>query len=189
MQAVLPAIAEREGTPRVALHAAKHLSTCVACAERLLHLRELNGLLDRLPDEEVPTSFVRRVLRALPRKAGAGGGLIVFAALVGRGPAHAVANIGIQLAELARAPFEAAASALAAFLFAALELASAARTALQEAPLDLHGHMVSAAGIAPTVGALPVLLLAGALVLGSALAFGRSAFAISRERRTLNLSD
>ena len=183
MQAVLPALAEREGTPRVAFAAAKHLATCALCAERLLRLRELNGLLDRLPDEEVPPSFTRRVLRALPRKLGGASGIVVLAALAGRGPAHAALSFGLQLAEMARGPFQAAASAIAAFLTAALDLASSARAALQDSPFVLHGHSFQAAGIMVTAEAVPALMLAGAMVLGAGLAFWRSASAHARERR------
>src|SRR5262249_34399235 len=175
MQAVLPALAEREGTPRVAFHAAKHLATCASCAERLLRLRELNGLLDKLPDEEVPPSFTRRVLRALPRKLGGASGLVVLAALVGRVPASTLASLGLQLAQMARGPFEAAASAIAAFLWAALDLASTARTALQESPLFVHGSSFQAAGITVTAEAVPALVLAGAMALGACYAFLRSA--------------
>jgi anti-sigma factor RsiW len=183
MQAVLPALAEREGTPRVAFHAAKHLAMCTSCAERLLRLRELNGLLDRLPEEEIPTSFTRRVLRGLPRKLGASGGLVVLAALAGRGPAGAIASFGFQLARMARGPFEAAASAIAALLHAALDLATTAHSALQESLLFTHGGPFQAAGISVVAGAVPVLMLASAVLLGAGYALCRSASAHLRERR------
>ena len=186
MQAVLPALAEREGTPRVAFQAAKHLATCAACAERLLQLRELNGLLDKLPEEEVPPTFARRVLRALPRKLGGVGGLVVLATLAGRGPA--IASLGLQLVQMARGPFEAAASAIAAFLWAAIDLATTARTALQESPLFLHGSPFRAAGITAVNGAVPVLVLAGAMVLGACYAFWRSASVLLQQRRQSSLS-
>jgi anti-sigma factor RsiW len=182
MQAVLPALAEREGTPRVAFHAAKHLATCVSCAERLLRLRELNGLLDRIPDEEVPPSFTRRVLRALPRKIGGAGGLVVLAALAGRGPALALANFGLRLAEMARAPFEAAASVISGLLLAMLDLATSARAALQDSPLFLHGQTFRAAGFNVSAEAIPALMLAGAMALGAGLAFWRSLSAHRQER-------
>ena len=183
MQAVLPALAEREGTPRVALHAAKHLATCLSCAERLLRLRELNGLLDTLPEEEVPPSFARRVIRALPRKLGASSGIVVLAALIGRGPGHAAVHFGVQLMEAARGPFQAAASAIASFLTAALELASAARTALQDSPLSLPRNVFEATGISVSIEAVPALMLAVVLLIGAGLALARSAFTRLRERR------
>ena len=183
MHAVLPALAEREGTPRVALQAAKHLSMCKGCAERLLRLRQLNGLLDDLPEEDIPTSFTRRVLRALPRKLGAGSGLVVLAALVGRGPGHSLASLGLTIVEMARAPFEAAASAIAAFLFAAIDLASTARTALQDTSVYLQAPRISAAGFIPTTRVLPLVLLAAVGLLASVLAFRRSASAMTRENR------
>lgn len=183
MQVALPALAEREGTPRVALQAAKHLSICRACAERLLQLRELNGLLDRIPEEDVPSSFARRVLRALPRKLGAGSGLVVLAALAGRGPAHAALDLGMSLAAMARGPFEAAATAVAAVLWVALDLALAVRTALAESPLFVDSHAAPTVGLPASLRLLPLLLLVAVGLSGSILAFWRSASAWSRERR------
>ncbi len=81
MQRILPRIAERDGTPRVAFDAARHLASCVDCAAELLRLRELNGLLDRMPFAEVPDSFPKRVLRALRTKGGAGAILVALLAL------------------------------------------------------------------------------------------------------------
>jgi len=185
MQGVLPALAEREGTPRVAFHAAKHLATCVPCAEQLLRLRELNGMLDRLPDEEVPPTFARRVLRALPRKLGGIGGLVAVAALAGRGPAVAIASFGLQLVQMVRGPFEAAASAIAAFLYAALDLASTARAALQESPLFVQGHSFRAGGTTLMSEAAPAVMLAAAMGLGALYAFSRSLSAHFDRRRRL----
>jgi len=182
MQAVLPALAEREGTPRVAFQAAKHLAICVTCAERLLRLRELNGLLDRLPDEEVPPSFTRRVLRALPRKLGASSGIVVLAALAGRGPLHTALSLGWQIMEAARGPFQAAASAIATFLSAALDLATSARAAMQDSPLALSHDAFRAGGFTVFAGAAPALVLAGALIVGAGIAFARSASLRWRER-------
>src|SRR5258705_497704 len=109
MQAVLPGLAEREGLPRVALEAARHLAACGSCAEILLRLRVLNGLRDDLPKAEVPATFARGIMRPLPSNKGrVGGGLVLVASLSRGGPAAPLVFPAANLPSFLRDPLDAA---------------------------------------------------------------------------------
>jgi hypothetical protein len=173
MAPILPRIAERDGTPRVALEAARHLARCAGCAEQLLRLRELNGLLDALPPREVPAGFSRGVLRALRSKAGGGLALLLLAGLGAVG-ARLISNPPAEtIGAVIRDPFEAAGtmlSALVSVLFGLLDLGRAALGTLEIAPLELGGR--AASGFRPSAGLLLLAVGAALLMLGSWTAFG-----------------
>ncbi len=180
MQGVLPGLAEREGTPRLALEAARHLASCVSCAETLLRLRALGGLLDRLPKAEVPRSFARRVLRALPRK-GVGAGVVVLAALACGGAVFSLDSPFAFLTGMLSAPFEAGLLALSVALRCVLALLEVIRGPLGEAPPLLPRFSGLSFPVLPHI--LPLVLFFGTSLAASGSAFARSALQRVQERR------
>ena len=182
MQAVLPGLAEREGTPRVALHAARHLATCPSCAEALLRLREVNGLLDRLPQAEVPSSFARRILRALPRDARWGASVALFLALGWWSAALPSAAFPASIADWLATRLQTASDALATGLSLLLDLLAVARAALATLP---PAPVAFPPGFAPPLSQHLLGLAAVALMtfFGSWAAFARGALRFRRERR------
>ena len=116
MSPLLPRIAERDGSPRVALDTARHLAYCAGCAAELLRLREINGLLDSLPPREVPDSFPGRILRAIRSK---GGGVLALVVLGGLAAIGATVSSGSRADAFSSAimdPLEAAGTMLSALL-------------------------------------------------------------------------
>ena len=181
MQAVLPALAEREGPPRVALEAARHLSGCGACAEILLRLRVLHGLLDDLPAAEIPPTFARRVLRALPSnkwKVGGGLGVVVLISLAGAAASFAFPNA--SLPSFLKDPFDAATLAIMAILRAALDFASMVRDALASTET---GPRFTGPALPAFACVASLALFAAFALAGSGAAFGRGALRLRRERR------
>ena len=182
MGRILPPLAEREGTPRVALEAARHLAMCPSCAGELLRLREVNGLLDRLPRAEVPASFPRYVLRAIRTKGGAVVIVLLVLALGALGSGLAAGPSVDTIASALRDPLETAGTAMAALVAGLFALIGPARGALGEAPtapLELGRPLPSGAPGAVTTF---LLVLAAALFLaGSWAAFGFVAGRLLRE--------
>jgi hypothetical protein len=182
MEAALPALAEREGAPRVALEAARHLSMCGGCAERLLRLRALHAMLDELPAAEVPASFARRVLRALPSKGKIGAGFAILIALMLAGGAASVSTPIGSLSSSISDPIEAATSALSAGLRLAFDL-----LALLQGTLGGVGSAVprlEGPAFPPPPAPIVALAVFATLALAaSGLAFGRGALRLLREQR------
>lgn len=182
LEPVLARIAGSEAAPRLALDAARHLGRCVSCAERLLRMREMSGLLDRIPQIEVPAAFTQRVLRALPKIGRtAGRALVLVAAAVlgayaSRGTAPWARGTG------AHDPSESMTSAMVALVALARSLAAVLTSGLEAAPivpLRLPGL--------PGPLSMHVFILVAIAALGiaaSGAAFGNTALSFRRERRT-----
>jgi anti-sigma factor RsiW len=181
MQAVLPGLAEREGTPRVALHAARHLASCALCAEALMRLRQINGLLDRLPVAEVPTSFTRRLLRALPKDVRWGAGVVLLLAL-GWGSEALPAGLTAPIAGWLGSRLDTLSDALAAGLNIVIGIFLIARAALQALPVVPIAPLPGLASPLPA-HLLPLAGIALVTLLGSWAALARGAFSLQRERR------
>ncbi|PYR52616.1 MAG: hypothetical protein DMF89_02175 [Acidobacteria bacterium] len=178
----LARLAASDAAPRLALDVARHLGLCVACAETLLRLREMNGLLDRLPRVEVPASFTERVLRALPSKRRLLGGGLVLVVLAGLGAAASTAGSGSSILSRFADPFESTTETIAAALAAVRSLAALAAAAFeasQEAPLRLPGLPLP-----PPIRVLVLVGLAALAFAGSAAALGGGALRLRRERRS-----
>lgn len=181
IEPLLARMAWCEGTPKIALDAARHLARCAACAETLIRLREMVGLLDRVPKVEVPASFTRRVMRAIPRKARGAVSLLIVA-LITLAAFVSFGTAGERTFADFRSPLEVGTAVLAA-------LAEAGRTILA-----LLGALGDASGIPPIL--LPVfasrsllhVLVLSALALAtlaaSGAAFGGGALQLLRERRS-----
>jgi anti-sigma factor RsiW len=175
MRGILPALAEREGTPRVALEAARHLAACRSCAAELMRLRELNGLLDRLPRTEVPASFPRRVLRSLRSRGMIGLVLLILGAAGTAGGAITMGFSPRMILRLMADPLEGVGIALGGVgrtLLALFALGRSAREGFDEVPPLLFDHAVQG----PASPLLSLLLIAAvayaaawtALVIGAA---------------------
>lgn len=183
---VLPRIAERDGAPRVALETARHLAGCMECAGELLRLRELSGLLDRIPIREVPVSFSRQVLRSLRSKRGMGFILLVTA-LAGTLASNPSASGGIArpLIALISGSLQVAGTVVSAFLHAADALAGIVHTAFDGS--DAGALLWSNGGSPGSGSSLGMLaLFAGVALAGSWTAFAFGVIRFSRERRSAN---
>ena len=179
----LPRIAERDGAPRVALETARHLAGCVACAGELLRLRELSGLLDRIPQPDVPASFPGRVLRALRSKRGAG----ILAVFVSIAAGMGGSAIGLRpsagsVTSVLTDPIQAAGTLLSSFARALATLAGllhASFDGMERSALSLTGSTSgSASSLIPLLGIVAALALAG-----SWTALGFSAVRLHGEQR------
>ena len=181
MSGVLPGLAEREGLPRVALEAARHLATCGACAESLMRLRSLNGLLDDLPKTEVPATFARRVMRALPaHKWKVGGGLVLALFLSLAGTAATLGIPGASLPSFLTDPIEAASAALTMVVRAALDLGMILRDA---SPFATDAARLPGPALPAFMSIAALGLLAAFALAASGAAFGTGALRLRHERR------
>jgi len=188
MNELLPALAEREGTPRVAIDAARHLAGCRRCAAELMRLRELNGLLDRLPRAHVPASFPRRVLRTLKSR-GMIGAILLGLCLAGA--AGGALSMGLSprtVLRVAGDPLEGvgmAVGGLGRVLLALFALGRSASEGFDEATPLLFDH--AAPGPASPLLSLLAIAAITYAAAWAALAVGAARF--RRERRERPASD
>lgn len=174
MNGVLPGLAEREGTPRVALDAARHLASCKVCAEALLRLRATSGLLDRLPKAEVPAGFARRVLRALPVKGGALTILLLSMGVAFWGVASSLGSPLVWLSGALSESFHSATSTFVMVIRLALDLLNLARAAA--GALELSPPPVLALSRLPLSHVTGLLFTAAVTLTVSGLALSRGRF-------------
>jgi anti-sigma factor RsiW len=181
IEPILAQLASSEGTPRIALDAARHLSRCSECAATLLRMRELNGLLDHIPKVDVPSSFTRRVMRAVPGKVRWGGGALILVAAAAGWTFYSRRAGGSAPWPNMRAPFESGLAMIAALF----DLMAGVTTAMAAA-LDSTGlpplRIPSLFPASPT-GLLLLCALAILILGASGVAFSGGVLVRLRERR------